>query len=191
MEENLEKARFEVVVPYNNEVLVAARKKSKIIQGVLWIVLALMFAGIAIGSATSTASSTIIIVFGCVAALFVGLAIFSFVSIRTSSKNDDRTVKYDFYEEYIQIHNEKESNNKSKLLKSFLYRNYSNKQYLDSVLEYSDRLVLKIYTGTYNGVPQYQTQIVPVSVFTTDSDLNDFKTFLQKKIGNDYKIKNK
>lgn len=190
-EENSNQAKFEFDVPYNNELLVKQRKKAKITTGVVLMVAFVMFLFMTIGSATGTNSAPWVVV------LFVGFdlaclipAIFFFLNTKPKAKDDNKTVKYFFYEDLLQIKREDGTENgKVRVLESCLYRKYSGKQYVAKTFEFEDKFQVQIFTGTTNGVPQYSHHIIPKSVFVSDEQLNEFREFVKFRLEKDFVVK--
>lgn len=179
----------EINVPYNNELMVADRKKSKITMGILFLVAFAFCAGVGIWGFID-GSITIALVFVLIAAGMLGLVIYSFCTIKASAKDENILINYSFYEEYLQIRQDNSaSNGKVKMLENCVYRPFKNKQYVAKVFEFADKIQLKIYTGTTNGAPNYHTHIIPKVVFKTEEELTSFTTFLKDKFGGDYVVK--
>ncbi len=189
--ENFEKTKFEIDVPYNNEFLVAERKKSRIMVGVLYMFVAVAFLGLTIwGALSSGPSIALVVVFAILAALCCGAGIYHFCTLKAREKDENKTVKYCFYEDYLQIiQNNAAENGKVKMLENCLYRPYKNKQYVAKVMEFQNKLEVKIFTGTTNGAPQYNRHTIPKSMFETEEELNAFTQFLKEKFSSDYVVK--
>ena len=74
--------------------------------------------------------------------------------------------------------------------KQCLYRSYKNKQYISKIIEYPNRLFIKVFTGTYNGAPQYDRYALPFDVLKSE-EVQPLKEFLKVELGNSYVIKQK
>ena len=193
MEEILEQEKFKVVVPFNNEVMVKGRKNTKIIGGVSSLFMAALFIGITIWMGMnygfSSFATWFFIVLGAIA---LGTAIYLFCTLKPNDKNNDATLVYSFYEDFLQIVKYKDENDeKPKMQVSCLYNEYGNKQYVAKLVEDETKLDIRIFTGTYNGAPQYSNNLLPKSVFEQEEEFVALKEFLSQKLGNKYKIKNK
>lgn len=187
MEENTEKALFEIFVPYNNEIMTASRKKARKGLGIGLMVSSLFFVALSILASTGKKPSTFaIVLFGVIAVICVGVGVTLLFLKPSNPKNDGKNIKYRFYKDYLNINQDTNlEKKKSKVLSACLYRPYKNKQYVWKIYEYKDRIQLAIYTGTYNGFPQYSHQIIPKSVLSPE-ELNALILFLKAKIGEDY-----
>ena len=188
MEEIPHPIKFEVKVPYNHELLLNSRKKAKMWAGISLIVVAIFFIVLTIFSARST-TPTAAIIFVVFDVLAVGGAVFFLIPTKAKAKDENRSVRYQFYEDIIQIFNNDETKSKDKLQHSFLYRPFKDKQYLNRVTESELSFELSIFTGTYNGAPQYSKHVIPKDSFSSEAEMQEFKTFLEEKLGNAYRLK--
>jgi hypothetical protein len=191
MAENVENPRFEFDVPYNNEALVASRKKQKTIAGVAMFAAALIFVVIAILAATTGQSSTTAsMIFGVFAAIGILSGVWFLFSARVKPEDENKVLKLVFYEDYLQIF---QINNlaggKTKELCSCLYRSQAFKQYVSKIIEQQNRFEIKVYTGTYNGVPQYKVHVLPKNIFIGDEQMDSFKMFAMQKVQKDFVVK--
>ncbi len=191
MEENLNQKKFDIKVPFNNEVMVAARKKTKLSAGIGCLVVAALFFVISIvtiNANNSTLAATLI--FAGFGAFALAASLCFLLTIKPNAKNDNKVIRYCFYDAYLQIHQINGSENgKEKMLASCLYGNFEHKQYISDITEFDNRLQVKIFTGTYNGVPQYATHVIPKSAITGENELDNFKNFLKKIFGSSYIVK--
>ena len=191
--EVLEQKKFDIKVPYNHEVIVAERKKQKRASIILISVCTVFFILFAIFSGLSKNSAP------WVPALFGGFAVFSLICIifilftlKPNFKNDNKKLCFEFYEDYLKVYQDNaREDGKVKMLENCLYRPYQNKQYVSKVVEYENRFQIKIYTGSYNFVPQYKNHDIPKAIFETAEEQDAFKNFLQEKVDKDYSIKTK
>ena len=77
-----------------------------------------------------------------------------------------------------------------KIEKVCVYRQYKNKQYVAKVFEVEEGFILKIYTGTYNFVPQYKDYQLPKTSFEDVELIEIFKKYMSQTFGKDYIVKN-
>lgn len=191
MEENMDVKKFDIVVPYNHEVLVAERKKSKITIGIIFIIATLSFGAFTILSVLGENSVPwAIAIFGAFTAFCLIYALYMFLTIKPRTKDDDKKVTFEFYEVYMKVQqNNGMLSTKTKTLENCLYRNYKNKQYVSKVIETDSKILIKIFTGTYNGVPQYKSHAIPKAIFESDEQLTAFTEFLKEQVEEDKKKK--
>ena len=72
MEDNINEIKYSIVVPYNNSVMVAARKKQKIFASIITFLSALIFGFFTIMAATAENSSLAVsMIFG----IFAGVCV--------------------------------------------------------------------------------------------------------------------
>ena len=88
----MEKRNFEFVVPYNHELFVAERKKSKIIMGSICLVLAVAFAVVAIVLSMMEDLDGESIGFGVFAILTFILDMCALCTLKPKSKYDNKNV---------------------------------------------------------------------------------------------------
>ncbi len=191
MENSEDKIRFKISVPYNNEELVKSRKKRLMISGIALLVLMPLFVLLAVLSFTSENKSTAGFgIFIAFAALCLVAGIVMFVLMGKAGKETNKSFQYVFHQDYVEIFNvtKQEAGNKVKLIYSFLYRPYGNKQYIAKITESETRVTLKIYTGTNNFVPVYKEYIIPRSFLNGEKGMS-FINFLKQQVGQDYLIK--
>ena len=189
MEENLEKNNFEMTVPYNNEVLVADRKKTKLTGGIFLVVTALIMLALAIGCAVSGGETWEILLFAIFTVLLLTGAIAMFCTIKPSKRNENKVFKFLFHDDGLQVVQQNGlTDPKARMIENCLYRRYQNKQFVASITEKDDRIIISIYTGTINGAPQYKKHSIPKSILS-DEELTNLIDFLKEKVGSDYKVK--
>ncbi len=189
MEENFE-TKFNLEIPYNHEVLVAERKKIKITSSVVLLIAALAFAIMGFCAYGSGSDDTVVLYMFLGFAAFAALiAVWLLLNLKPKAKDNERMVKMAFYEDFMKVTQDNGAvGGKVKNLENCLYRKYQNKQYVRYVFEYNDKIVIRILTGTYNGAPTYSNQSIPKAIFGAGEEEN-FKAFMQEKVGDDYKVK--
>ena len=129
------------------------------------------------------------IVFGVFGLIGLACALRCFFTLKPRQKDDDKTVSFIFYEYGLQVRQKNGvADAKTKKLEYCLYRRNLNKQFVANVAEKEDRFVFKIFTGTYNGAPQYAVRSLPKSVLK-EEELPLFIEFLKEKLEKDYKVK--
>ena len=189
MEENLEVVKYGIKVPYNNAVMVKARKKLKMFAGIMLMLCTLVFIGMAVMAYLGNNSSLVVVgVFAGGAVVALGCGLYFFLTIKPNAKDDGKVVLYSFYNDFLVVDQDDESKQKSRNLSRCLYRSYKNKQYVSKIIETNDMFEIKIYAGTYNGIPQYKKHFVPKEL-VGENQLEEFKTFLKQAVGKDYLIK--
>ena len=183
--------KYKATVPCNNSVMLEAKKKQRKIYGIMCLVCAIPFVIMTIASAVGENSSvTIVALFACFVLLCVGCSVFFFCTAKASKKDEVRSITYSFHEDYLEV-NQDDSNKKShKTLTKCLYRSYKNKQYVSKVFEFPNRFEFRIFTGTYNGAPQYKKYVLPKDILKSE-EIESFKEFLKKNLDKDYVIKQK
>lgn len=181
----MEKKNFEIVVPYNHEMFVAERRKSKIIGGTICLVLAVGFAVAAFVLALLGGISGESILFAVFAILLFIPSMCALCTLKPNSKNDNKKLSFYFGEDGLAVVQTK-GEGKERVLQNCLYREFQDKQYVSKVFEYEEKFQLQIYTGTTNGVSQHSYESIPKSIFESDTQLEEFKTFIQEKVGRDY-----
>lgn len=187
----IETEKFKVEVPFNNEILVRARKKQKIVSANVMCFCAVFFAIITVmASQSSTAKPWVFAIFGFFIIVAIIVAIYCLCTTKPKQKDEDKTMNFHFYEDYFQINsiNKTIDNEKKKVIKTCLYKKHPTKQFMAKVIESEDKFQIKIFTGTYNGMPQYQSYLIPKSVFNND-ELSSFKSFLEQKVSPKYIVK--
>ncbi len=189
MEETFE-AKFNFEIPYNHEVLVAERKKIKISSSIVLLIAAAVLAVLGLCAFGSDSSDAVVLyVFFGMAGLSAACAALCLLNIKPKAKYNDRMIKMVFYDDFMKVTQDNGAvGGKVKNLENCLYRKYKNKQYVRYVMEYNDKIVLRILTGTYNGAPTYSNQSIPKAIFGAGEEEN-FKAFMQERVGNDYKVK--
>lgn len=189
MEEKLDVKKYGVTVRYNHKVLVADRKKTRIIEGIVIFICALGFAGLTVVSALAKKTAIWVpIVFGAVSLFAFVYSFYYFFTVKASKKDENRRIKFDFYENSLVINQSGRKEGKDKLLENCLYRKNGNYQYVTLVTEFKDRFQIKIRVGSYNGMPRYKTHVLPKSIFKNET-LTRFTAFLKEKVGVDYIVK--
>ena len=106
---------------------------------------------------------------------------------KANSKDDNKSISYTFYNDYLEVYKDDANKQSHKSLSRCLYRSYQNKQFVYKVVEDKDKFEIKIYTGTYNMVPQYKKYVVPKELIK--EEMESFKEFLKQNLGKDYIIK--
>lgn len=190
MEENKEKPLLKISVPYNNEIIANSRRKARKGGGIGLMLSSLIFVALTVLAAIGKDPAVwAIVLFAVFAAACIVTGIVLLCLKPTSAKNDGKNIKYSFYKDYLHIDQDTNlQKGKSKTLSACLYRQYKNKQYVWKIYEYNNYLQFSIYTGTYNGFPQYSHQIIPKSVMPPEV-LNALIKFLKAKVGEDYIVK--
>ena len=186
--EETNNVKFSFVVPYNNNYMVAERKKQKIITGSLVILCAIFFIVFTILSATSKNSLAVVTaIFGVMAALAVAYAMFCFCTIKPNVKNDNKSIVFVFYENSLLVYQEDSNAKTQKKLTFCLYRKAQNKQFVSKIVESNNKFEFKIYIGSYNFIPQYKKYVMPKDL--VKENLAELKEFLKQNLGSDYLIK--
>ena len=189
MEENMEVVKHRFVVPYNNSSMLKAMKKQKITYGILTLICAAFFAILAGFAATSKNSSIgVVIVFMAFVVGCVGCSLFFFLTNKPNPKNENKSLTYEFYNDFLFVNQDDENKQTHKNLTKCLYRKYQNKQYVSKVIESGELFEIKIFTGTYNGIPQYKKHFVPKDVIKSE-EMETFKQFLKQILKHDYVVK--
>ena len=179
---------YEVTVPYNNPVLVAARKKSRLAVGIVCLIGVLVDAAVAIGAWLTNEDGDMTVITIMMAALgvaFLACAIWNFTHIKPSERDNNKDVKLDFFAESLKVVRNDQTTGKNKSLENCLYRSYKSKQYVAKIYDYENRLEIKVRTGSYNGAPTYSVQILPKDVLAAEQ-VSALLAFLQEKLGKDY-----
>ena len=109
-----------------------------------------------------------------------------FCAIKPLKRNDNKSMKFNFYDSYMEVREVKAA--KEKILTICLYAAYKNKQFVSKVVESGDGIEIKVYTGTYNGVPKYARYDVPKDVVGADK-IEEFTSFLKERVGSSYVVK--
>lgn len=189
--ENQEKVYFEVDVPYNNELMVKERKKNRRRSSIAVFAIAAIFVLLAILCLTTSNPSRAGAVFCGVGALVcVVIGIILFFTTKPNTKLDGRVIKYVFTENGLFIHQDNSANEKkNRTLEACLYRNAGGKQYISKVFEFNEKFQIRIFTGTYNGAPQYSFHVIPKDMLKSEDEMTAFVTFLKYKLSKDYVVK--
>lgn len=176
--------KFNIIVPYNNEIMVANRKKNKKTMSIILFIIAPIFLLLSILSGTVNNPSTMaVVIFAIFAAFSLGFGIYDLCTTKPKAKDDKINIEYHFCEDILQIkRNSNKENGKVKTLESCAYRVVSNKQHIKQITETEKFFEIKIYTGTVNMVAQYNKHILPKSCFSSEEELNNFKAFLQERV---------
>lgn len=186
--DNANELRYDINVPYNHPSAVKSRKKMKVFASVMLFMIAPIWIFVAIMSLTGNNPSTIAaIIFFVMAVICLVAGIYFVYSIKPLKKDEGKSIEFKFYDFSLEINQVKP--NKQKSLTKCLYGEYKNKQYVSKVIEFNDRIDIKVYTGTYNGVPQIVGHTVPKDVI--GDKVEEFKNFLKEKMLEDYIVKNK
>ena len=188
MENAVEQPLYAVTVPYNNPILVAARKKSRLAVGIVCLIGALVDAAIAIGAWLTNEDNDMTIIFIMMAVLgvaFLAGAIWNFTHLKASDRDNNKDVKLDFFAESLKVVRNDQGTGKNKSLENCLYRPYKSKQYVAKIYDYENRLEIKVRTGSYNGATTYSVQILPKDVLAAEQ-VSALLAFLQEKLGKDY-----
>ena len=186
--ENTNELKYNINVPYNHPSAVKSRKKMKIFASVMMFIVAPLWTAMAIGAFTGNNSSV------AVAVLFIAMAVLCLIcgiyfvySIKPLKRDENRSIEFKFLDVSLEINQLKP--NKKKTLTICLYQKYKNKQYVSQVVEYGDRFDVKIYTGTYNGIPRIAGYALPKDL--VGENLDKFTAFLKERMGANYIVKNK
>ena len=181
--------RYNFKVNNNHPTLLKSKKKSRIVAGSMSLFAALFFVAITCLAVVNNNPSTFaIIMFGGLVAFALICAIYFFATIKETEKDRTRSRDLIFYEHSFALVEHDEIKNKDKSLSKCLYARHANKQFISKFIEKSDMFEIKIFTGTYNGIPQYKKFIFPKEVVPVEK-AEEFKTFIKTKVGNHYKIK--
>ncbi|MCM1404597.1 MAG: hypothetical protein NC133_03830 [Prevotella sp.] len=190
--ETMVEPKFNLEIPYNHPVLVAERKRNKISVSVILLIVAAAFVILGFCSyGAQNSSDWVLYIFLGFAGVSALVAVWMLLTTKPNPKHNDRMIKMVFFEDYLKVTQDNGMvGGKVKNLENCLYRKYANKQYVRYVFEYHDRIMLRILTGTYNGAPTYSNHSIPKAIFAA-GEADNFKTFLQDKVGKDYKVKTK
>jgi hypothetical protein len=115
-------------------------------------------------------------------------AVVFFCKMKPSSKDSEESYFYTFHKEYLEINKLNAAKNTNKAIKRCLYGIYQNKQYVSKVIDANNCICLKIFTGTYNGVPRYEKYYIPIDALKAD-ELQLLKALLKSKVGTSYVVK--
>ena len=185
---NADQPLYEVTVPYNNPVLVAARKKSRLAVGIVCLIGTLLDAAIAIGAWVTNEGGDMTIITIMMAALgvaFLACTVWNFTHLKASDRDNNKDVQLTFFAESLKVIRNDQGTGKNKSLENCLYRAYKSKQYVAKIYDYENRLEIKIRTGSYNGAPTYSVQTLPKDVLDA-TQASALLAFLQEKVGKDY-----
>jgi hypothetical protein len=185
-----DKEIFRFETNYNCEELVNKRKNNGK-KGWYIVALGLVFIipAILIGLSDNPTKIAGVLLFLIFAASITGLGVYMVTYNKENPKNNAKTMVFTFFEDHIHFRINNDAKNKVKNLSRCLYRPYKDLQYINSVTRTHDFITFKIYTGTYNMVPQFSKHDLPISCI--GSALNEFEDFIKDRIGTDYKIKEK
>jgi hypothetical protein len=183
---NKEYFRFEA--NYNCEELVRQREKAGkrgwifTCFGAIFIIPAIL-----IGISDNPTAIWGVVLFLAFAASFMGIGLYMAKYNKKNPKNDAKTMIFTFLELTIDFRINNNAKSKVKNLSRCFYRPYKDYQYVKSVTKTNDIITFRIFTGTYNAVPQYAKYDIPKScIGSAAAELEDF---LKERLGNDYKIK--
>ena len=175
METNENVLKYSFVAKQSNPVLLEFRKKTNRLFGVLLLVCAAIFGLFAILCATSNNPSLwVCLIFGGFVAVCVGCAIYFFLTAKPTEKDENKIMCYEFYEYSVSINRENLIKNTNKNLVKCLYSDYKDRQYISKLFEFNDRFEIRVFTGTYNGVPQYKKFVLPKDVIGEEK-MGEFK----------------
>lgn len=180
---------FTFKVPYNSqEVLSANQQMGK--KGAIGVLLGsfVFFAIFVLSLLNENTTIWVNVIFGAIA---VALLIYAIVLLlnkgSANSKNENLVYKFMFFNNGLQIAtNSKRNIENFKVKIACLYRKSGNKQYVAKVIESTDNFTFKIYTGTYNFVPQYKEYVLPKKVFENEEQLNVFIGLIKPVFNSDY-----
>ena len=177
---------FSFNVAKDNPIMIDSKKKSKVLNGVLCLLATIFFVSFLILSQTSNNPSMAVAgVFGCFAAFALICTIYFFATMNGTAKDKNKSLEFILAEEmFVVVENDNVKKTKRYLSKC-LYSKYANKQYIAKVIESSDRFDIKIYTGSYNLIPQYKKCTLPKNVIG-DERLETFREFFKQKVGTNY-----
>lgn len=181
--------RYSYTVKNNHPVVLQTKKKTNIIAGILCLFATLVFVAITcMAVINNNPSAVAIAIFACFSAFALICAIYFFVTIKETAKDRARSRDLIFYEHSFALVEHDEIKNKDKNLSKCLYARHANKQYIAKFTETNDKFEIKILTGTYNGMPQYKKFVLPKDLIPV-AKAEEFKSFMQAKVGNNYQIK--
>ncbi len=181
------KPNFRLEVSYNHPLVLQDRiKNGKKINMLLLFVGVIPCFLLTIVLAITQAFSTLLIV-GSVFVVSLILFIVSFSTNRYNPKQNQIFFIYQFFDNYYAIFkNSRKDPGFYKLNKAYYYRKQENKQHVVNVYAKDEMFVLKMYTGTYNGSPVYQEELLPNDVFKSAAQRDNFKQFLRDILGFDF-----
>ena len=189
MEEN--DVRFQFDVSYNNEIAIKAQRKKNLFYAIVLFLGAAFFVMLTILMLTTSNEPSIIalVIFLALVALAVGWGIYFLLNPRYSEKNNKVKKIFIFTDFSLLVEKIHEHKPKAdRTLENCLLRRERGKQYVSRVFEYQDIFEFKIFTGTFNLVPQYNLEILPKDCIAAE-EYNDFVDFLKETFEQDYKIK--
>lgn len=183
--ENLDNVKFKMTIPYNNQVLLKHRKRTKILFAVMLLACALLW-GFFLTMSLIAKSVIAIVVFSTFAIICLGVAIYSLATIKERDKDKAKSVQYIFCENHLEI--VQQGWEKNICLKMCLYRRYKDNQYIKKLVEREDRLEIFVITGFTDFLPHYQKFVIPVPKKENEK-VDNFKSFLKEKVTK-YIVKN-
>jgi len=191
MEENLIKEIFNFQVKLTHPTILAAKKKYKVFNGTFCLIAGLLFAALGVVSYTTSnnPSLPVMLIFMGFGLFGVISAIYFFATIKPKENDKNLSCEYRFTEIGLIVNQNNEFTNKSKNLTNCLYVSYQNKQFISQIIESNSNLLIKVYTGTVNMVPQYKKYNLPKDVVGVEN-IENLRTFLIQQIGKNYIIKN-
>lgn len=189
MENTGNEIKYSILVPLSNPIMVSERKKQGVLYGVVLFLCSLFMGVFTVMSAISENSSVaVVVIFALAAAACIACGIYFLCKNKSSDKENAKSYTFNFYNVYLEINQDDSNKKTSKNLTRCLYGIYKDKQYISKIIEDKDKFEIKIYTGTYNLVPQYKKFTLPKDVVNS-TELEEFKQFLKKSVGNNYFIK--
>lgn len=180
--ENLDNIKFKMTIPYNNQILVKSRKKTKINLSIIFFLFALFcgtFLTVVLISKDAKEMLPYMVIFAISGMVCLGVAIYSLATMKARDKDKDKSIEYTFYENHFEI--KQQGGKKTKYLKNCLYKKYKDKQYIKKLVERVDRLEMVILAGYLNLVPQYEKFIIPIPKKASEK-VDNFKSFLKEKV---------
>ena len=180
---------FSLSVAQNNEVVRDSKGKKGKRLGV-WVLIGGLFMLFGAIMSANSVDTWVPVFFGAFFLFCLITAIVMFGQGKYKPANEGLEYRFLFYKDGLQIaKNTKRNPEVFKNETACLYRSYKNKQYVAKVFETADRFSFKIYTGTYNFIPQYKEEALPKNVFSSSEKVASFSEIMKKIFGNDYIVK--
>ena len=181
--------RYSYTVKNNHPAVLQTKKKAKILNATLCLICSAIFGCfLGLASLQNNPQTVAIVILACFTAFALICAIYFYATIKESQKDRTRSRDLIFYEHSFALVEHDEIKNKDKNLSKCLYARHANKQYIAKFTETKDKFEIKILTGTYNGMPQYKKFVLPKDLIPVEK-AEEFKSFMQAKVGNNYQIK--
>lgn len=190
MENNKEMAPlFQMSVDQNNEVVrKALGKKGKKLA--IWVLIGGLFMLFGAIMSAGAIDVWVPLFFGAFFLFCLITAIVMICQGNYKKSKEGLVYKYLFFKDGLQVaKNTKRNPENFRIETACLYRSYKNKQYVAKVFEMNDGFIFKIYTGTYNFIPQYKEHALPKNVFSSAEQVATFSEIMKKIFVNDYIVK--